>query len=124
MKLIVNYAQLKVAEAMCVVLQSRLHNVIESQPERYKEAKQLYRDLGRTIMTAATPYNEPKPEPTQEQLAAIRQFARSMGRTWKAELREAWMSGNYPDGDTALLQQIRNSFGPAWLVKFKLEVTK
>jgi len=59
-------------------------------------------------------------EPSIEQWAALQRFAARHGRTWKATLREAWMSGNYPttDGedDAAYLQQIRNTFGPRWLL--------
>lgn len=57
-------------------------------------------------------------QPSAEQLAAVREFARVHGRTWKAQLREAWMSGNYDAvDDSARLQQVRNAFGPSWLVK-------
>lgn len=40
---------------------------------------------------------------------------------WKSKLNEKWMNGRYScEDDSAGLQQIRNSFGPSWLVKFKL----
>lgn len=59
-------------------------------------------------------------EPSAEQWSALVAFARRYGRTWKATLREAWMSGNYPatdhEDDDAYLQQIRNTFGPGWLM--------
>jgi hypothetical protein len=59
---------------------------------------------------------------TVEQHDALAEFARYNGRTWKAELRQAWMTGHYPaiTKDTASLQQVRNSFGPTWLTRFKL----
>jgi hypothetical protein len=60
--------------------------------------------------------------PTTEQLQALKDFARLHGRTWKSQLRESWMSGIYPFGvDTASLQQVRNGFGPSWLVRFSLK---
>ncbi len=60
-----------------------------------------------------------------EQLKAIQSFAASHGRSWKSKLRDAWMTGQY-DGfeGSNYLQQIRNSFGPSWLIKFKLPITK
>ena len=66
-----------------------------------------------------------KTELTAEQLAALRTFAHQHGRTWKAVLRDAWFSGNYPhsadENSDALLQQVRNTFGPSWLLSFRLE---
>jgi len=60
---------------------------------------------------------------TEEQLDAIKQFAANEGRCWKATLRSCWRTATYPYHayDTQhLLQQVRNSVGPAWLNKFKL----
>jgi hypothetical protein len=58
---------------------------------------------------------------TAQQLAAVRQVAKYYGRTWKQSLREAWMTGQYGSYmDAPVLQQIRNSFGPSWLVRFRL----
>jgi|SRR6516162_5642574 len=58
---------------------------------------------------------------TQKQEFAIEAFAKIHGRNWKSVLRDAWMSGAYPYGsDTASLQQVRNYFGPAWLVSYRL----
>lgn len=62
-----------------------------------------------------------KQELTTEQLRAIREFASQHGRTWKSQLRECWMTGQYPpDCDSRSLQNIRNSFGPIWLVNFRM----
>lgn len=62
---------------------------------------------------------------TLEQLTALRLFASAHGRNWKSELRQAWMTGNYPTGSTLpYLQQIRNEFGPTWLVRFSLKADK
>lgn len=56
-----------------------------------------------------------------EQSQAIQSFAISNGRNWKSALRQCWMTGIYPaDCNAPALQQIRNTFGPSWLVKFKL----
>lgn len=56
-----------------------------------------------------------------EQLNALRCFAAQYGRRWKSELRDCWMTGNYPsDCDSAALQNVRNAFGPSWLVRFRL----
>lgn len=62
-----------------------------------------------------------KPELTAEQLSALRQWADKHGRNWKQSLRDAWMNGMY-DGfeGSNCLQQIRNTFGPSWLVTFRL----
>lgn len=56
-----------------------------------------------------------------EQMAAIQQWAYRHGRKWKADLREAWMSGNYGEFEGSnYLQQVRNERGPSWLVGFRL----
>jgi hypothetical protein len=53
---------------------------------------------------------------TAEQLKAIKEYAAANGRNWKSALRHDWETGqSYGD-----LQQIRNSFGPSWLVNFRL----
>ena len=60
---------------------------------------------------------------TPEQLASLQSWAQSHGRNWKQTLRDAWMTGNYDgfaQGD--YLQQIRNVFGPSWLISFRLPV--
>jgi len=63
-------------------------------------------------------------KPNAEQLWALRTFAALNGRTWKSCLRHAWETGMYAEHGAAdysnLLQQVRNTFGPSWLVKFKL----
>jgi hypothetical protein len=60
---------------------------------------------------------------TDEQLDALRKYARTYGRTWKNELRSDWLSACASvDPDIAgQLQQLRNSHGPAWLTTFKLD---
>ena len=57
---------------------------------------------------------------TNEQRAALERYARVYGRTWKSKLNTAWFNGtdsNEPDG--CYLRQVRNLFGPSWLIKFQ-----
>jgi len=62
-----------------------------------------------------------------EQIAALRTFAQDNGRNWKSDLNHAWSTGDwshdYAD-NAGLLQQIRNTFGPSWLVKFSFNNIK
>nr|WP_158386832.1 hypothetical protein [Comamonas testosteroni] len=54
-------------------------------------------------------------------LAAIRYFAAQHGKFWRRRLGAMWWSGRdatLPNG--ALLRQIRNEHGPAWLATFVL----
>jgi len=58
-------------------------------------------------------------QPTADQVEALRRYAAAHGRTWKAQLHQAWMTGQYDAGDyDSTLQCIRNQFGPSWLVRF------
>ena len=51
-----------------------------------------------------------------EQLKAVQEYAAANGRNWKSALRHDWETGQaYGE-----LQQIRNNFGPTWLVNFRL----
>lgn len=63
--------------------------------------------------------------PTTEQIEALKTFAAANGRTWKQALRHAWETGRYDDYNgterSDLLQQVRNSFGPSWLIRFSLK---
>jgi hypothetical protein len=65
-----------------------------------------------------------KKEPSAEQLDALRTFAKANGRTWKSGLRHCWETGKYAyysgTDRSDLLQQVRNEFGPSWLVRFKI----
>lgn len=57
------------------------------------------------------------------QLEAIRVFRTLKGRSWKAELNSCWSRASYPGlgaQHAAVLQQIRNEFGPEWLQKFSV----
>ena len=64
-------------------------------------------------------------EPTAEQYAAVLDFREKYGRQWKERMADVWLKGDYSkrgiDGDqAALLQQVRNECGPAWLADTKL----
>jgi Gene product 88 len=59
---------------------------------------------------------------TVEQLNALKRYASVYGRCWKQELNLAWQNGSdcqEPDGN--YLRQVRNQFGPSWLVKFSFK---
>ena len=56
-----------------------------------------------------------KPVPNKDQLRALRAFADRHGRRWKAELLRLWAKDRSPSGQDALLQQVRNEFGPEYL---------
>ena len=63
-------------------------------------------------------------KPNTDQIEALRLFAAANGRCWKAELRGLWYNGAYNyavlgGADPALLQQVRNSFGPSWLMRYR-----
>ena len=63
-------------------------------------------------------------KPTAQQTEALTRFANKNGRTWKRKLNDAWITGDYhlaTSGDSGWLQQVRNQFGPSWLVRYKLE---
>ena len=60
--------------------------------------------------------NTRRRKPTQEQVEALRSFARANGRLWKQALRDAWMRA----GEPGPLQALRNSHGPSWLASFRL----
>ena len=63
-----------------------------------------------------------------DQLAALRTFADANGRDWKFKLNHAWSSGRYREyngtDNYGYLQQVRNTFGPSWLVKFSFDNVK
>ncbi|MEQ6436288.1 hypothetical protein V8Z74_14840 [Comamonas sp. w2-DMI] len=55
-------------------------------------------------------------------LAAIRVFAHRYGRNWKLRLNSMWWSGaDAKEKHGALLRQIRNEYGPAWLENYRLD---
>lgn len=52
-----------------------------------------------------------RPNITDEQRRALREFADKHGVQWKARLREMWMRGQ----DEGHLRQVRNEVGPSAL---------
>ncbi|MEW8092248.1 MAG: hypothetical protein AB2784_21790 [Candidatus Thiodiazotropha endolucinida] len=60
-------------------------------------------------------------EMSNEQLEALVNFSCNEGKFWKKSLLSAWHSGRYPrhvdmaGDEAAYLQQIRNTYGNAWL---------
>ena len=58
--------------------------------------------------------------PNEEQLAALENFRKARGRTWKSKLIHAWYTGADAElFDGSLLRQIRNTFGPTWLAAYR-----
>lgn len=55
----------------------------------------------------------------QEQRQALNDYAAAHGRTWKQQLRDAWMTASEP----GILHQLRNVsyFGPRGLNGYKVE---
>ena len=59
-----------------------------------------------------------------EALSILVAVKAKLGRQYKSAIRVAWMNGDY-DGEglgewSSRLQQIRNTFGPSWLVRAKV----
>lgn len=57
---------------------------------------------------------------TPEQLSALRAYADKHGPQWKSKLNAAWTRAAEP----GYLQQVRNEFGPSWLIKFSFDNVK
>lgn len=55
---------------------------------------------------------------TTEQLTALRQFAKTHGRYWKAELRGHWERASL----SGTIHALRNSHGPSWLNSYRLSM--
>ena len=58
----------------------------------------------------------------EDQREALNAFCAKNMHNWKAELSDLWMKGDYSkrgidQNQAALLQQVRNQFGPEWLEK-------
>ncbi|KQW59206.1 hypothetical protein ASD03_37010 [Ensifer sp. Root127] len=51
---------------------------------------------------------------TPEEHATLQAYALENGRRWKSKLREDWMNAR----TTGILQVLRNSHGPSWLVSY------
>jgi hypothetical protein len=57
------------------------------------------------------------PALTETEREALRRWVATYGRTWKADLLQAWQKANYGarEDDSATLQSLRNDRGPRWL---------
>ncbi len=70
-----------------------------------------------------TTTNRRQKMPSREQLLALVRFAREHGpgHKWKRALRACWEYSDYQghaaENDPALLQGVRNQFGPSWLAR-------
>ncbi|MBP8937196.1 MAG: hypothetical protein KBG72_01810 [Agrobacterium sp.] len=53
---------------------------------------------------------------TEKEHAAISAYARENGRRWKSKLNHDWMNAR----TTGILQALRNSHGPSWLVSYSI----
>ncbi len=53
---------------------------------------------------------------TEAEHAAVRAYAFEHGRCWKDRLRDDWMNAR----TTGILQALRNSHGPSWLVSYSI----
>jgi hypothetical protein len=57
-----------------------------------------------------------RPELTETEVTALRQYAATHGRRWKDALQTEWMNASASQP----LHKLRNTHGPSWLVTFKL----
>ena len=62
------------------------------------------------------PRCESRRTPTPDQMTALQAYAAEHGHTWKSQLNDDWMNGRA----SGPLQQVRNQFGPSWLIRFRL----
>ena len=56
-------------------------------------------------------------EPTVEQWEALKAYAAEHGRTWKSKLLDDWTYAR----TSGPLQQVRNTFGPRWLMLINIK---
>ena len=109
------------------------HGIAELAAEGTEEARQRWemqheslRKLRRNHSTVKSA--EPIYTLSADQLQALRTFAKANGRSWKFKLNHAWSTGRYHDykgtDDYGSLQQVRNRFGPSWLVRFAFDRAK
>lgn len=130
------YTLLPPATAVDHKIEDKWHGVCcgaDPQGMSYRVVVAPGRHLGRVIKLSATPiavqylaHNEwPEHAPlpnglTQPQYNALENFKRRFGAEWKYELSSRWTTGRDVQCiDGALLRQIRNTLGPAWLAEQK-----
>lgn len=56
--------------------------------------------------------------PSAEQIEALRAYRAQHGRRWKSRLLAEWHSSTGDEGPE--LRQVRNTFGPSWLLTWRL----
>ena len=63
---------------------------------------------------------QPKDEQglSEEQIDALRAYRDQHGRRWKSRLLSEWLSSTGDEGPE--LRQVRNTFGPSWLLNYRL----
>ena len=63
---------------------------------------------------------QPKDEQglSAEQIDALRAYRDRHGRRWKSRLLAEWLSSTGGEGPD--LRQVRNTFGPSWLLNYRL----
>ncbi|CAN7626554.1 hypothetical protein [Neorhizobium sp. LjRoot104] len=59
------------------------------------------------------------PPLTEQEEAALREYAARHGRSWKRILNHVWM-GEAPDDAGQILPKLRNTHGPGWLDRYRL----
>jgi hypothetical protein len=63
-------------------------------------------------------YADASRRPSAEQTAALKAWKEANGRKWRSKLLDAWSrAGIGVSGYAPELQQLRNGFGPEWLMK-------
>jgi hypothetical protein len=73
-------------------------------------------------MAYCTVYNR---QPTEQEKVVLRRIAATLGKTWKAQVRRAWMRGHYLDlgidaDDSWVLQMVRNTMSADAFSKLKI----
>ena len=56
--------------------------------------------------------------PSAEQIEALRAYRDQHGSRWKSRLLAEWLSSTGGEGPD--LRQVRNTFGPSWLLNYRL----
>lgn len=83
------------------------------------ELKRMIAERGGTALRAARPRRQRWPALTDDQEAALREYAVRHGRRWKSILSHVWMGGP-PYDDGGVLRGLRNTHGPTWLQSYRL----
>jgi hypothetical protein len=95
-----------------------------SEPHTWEDVARAALAKLRATKTAIEAPARPRRTIDADQLEALQQFAERHGRNWKQQLSYCWETGDYGiTAHTAELQQIRNTFGPSWLVRFSFTKT-